>query len=75
MNKVNAEHSRNIDTIRWPIVSQVIIDVCISLHSLDLPPYVLLEIIDWFDFYQFVNQKKKIDLIVNVRKSIEKIKN
>ena len=72
---MNAEHSRNIDTIRWPIVSQIIIDVCISLHLLDLPPYVLLEIIDWFDFYQFVNQKKKIDLIVNVRKSIEKIKN
>ena len=68
-NNINQHNSKSVE---WVNVSKVIIDVCIALHPLNLPPYVLLEIIDYFEFYrEFVNHKQKIDLIVNVRKSIE----
>ena len=72
-NFYNQRNQNNYEKIEWLKVSNEIIDVCIALASIDLPPYVLLEIIDWFDFYCFVEHKMKIELIINVKKSISKI--
>jgi len=43
------------------------------LSALDLPAYVLLEIVDWLPFYEFIPHKKKIDLILNLKKSIRNV--
>ena len=60
---------------KWSAVHSTIVDVCVALAPLSLPPYVLLEIIDWFPCYErCVRHKKKIDLILNVLKSVEKFK-
>ena len=72
-NFYNQRNQNNYEKIEWLKVSKEIIDVCIALASIDLPAYVLLEIIDWFDFYCFVEHKMKIELIINVKKSISKI--
>ena len=72
-NFYNQRNQNNYEKIEWLKVSKEIIDVCIALASLDLPPYVLLEIIDWLPLFEYVDHKKKIDLIINVKKSISKI--
>lgn len=67
------ENNRNL--IEWNGIKNKIIDVCIVFHEFDLPAYILLEIIDWFSFFEYIEHKKKIQLIINVKKSCEKIKN
>ena len=37
--------------LQWIKVFRNIIDVCIGMFALELPNYVLLEIIDWFPFW------------------------
>lgn len=45
------------------------------MSSLRLPPYVLLEIVDWLPFYErVVSHRRKIRLIESVRDSIRKIR-
>jgi hypothetical protein len=50
-----------------------IIDICLALAPFDLPPYVLLEIIDWLPQFEKVSHHKKIHLIQSVWNSIRKI--
>ena len=59
--------------IAWKTISTQIIDVCVALQKIDLPAYILLEIVDWSPLSAKSNRKKKIDLIINVKKSIENI--
>lgn len=54
---------------RWEIIK----DICIAFTSLALPPYVLLEIIDWLPNIEYERHFKKISLIVSMRNSIRKI--
>jgi hypothetical protein len=51
-----------------------IIGICLTMSSLELPPYVLLWIIDWLPNYDRLSHHKKIRLIESVRASIWKIK-
>jgi hypothetical protein len=51
-----------------------IIGICIALSSFELPPYVLLWIIDWLPNYDRLSHHKKIQLIESVRNSIWKIR-
>jgi hypothetical protein len=44
--KVNRLRKRNLD-MRWCHVHPLVLNVTIALVALQLPPYVLLEIIDW----------------------------
>jgi len=71
----NERNERNRKQMEWSRISNRIIDICIALHSFNLPPYVLLEIIDWLPLYECIEHKKKIDLIINLKKSISKILN
>jgi len=47
--------------------------ICIALSSFHLPPYVILEIVDWLMYIWAHPHKKKIDLIYGIQKSIVKI--
>lgn len=55
-------------------VRNSIIEICILLFSVDLPPYVVLEIIDWLPNYVMVQHRCKIDLIYKCFASLRKIK-
>ena len=51
-----------------------IIGICLALAPLELPPYVLLWIVDWLPRYDLLPHRKKIHLIESVVKSIRNIK-
>lgn len=51
-----------------------ILNMCISMHNLDLPPYVILEIIDQWPNSQYMTRYEKITLIEKVRDSCRKKK-
>jgi hypothetical protein len=56
-------------SLKWINVQAKLLDICVAFHPLDLPPYVLLEIVDKFPFWStHVNRKKKIDYIIQVKK-------
>jgi hypothetical protein len=56
-------------SLKWINVQAVLLDICIAFHPLDLPPYVILEIVDKFPFWEtHVNRKKKIDYIIQIKR-------
>jgi hypothetical protein len=56
------------ELLKWINVQAILLDICIAFHPLDLPPYVILEIVDRFPFWStHVNRKKKIDYIVQIK--------
>jgi hypothetical protein len=55
-------------SLKWINVQATLLDICIAFHPLDLPPYVVLEIVDRFPFWStHVNRKKKIDYIIQIK--------
>ena len=56
------------------VIHKQIVDIVIALSSLDLPPYIVLEIVDKFEYWSMVNRKFKIDLIVAVDKSCKRVR-
>jgi hypothetical protein len=58
-----------LDSLKWINVQAKLLDICIALYPLDLPPYVILEIVDRFPFWStHVNHKKKIDYIIQIKR-------
>jgi hypothetical protein len=56
------------NSVTWNNVQATLLDICIAFYPLDLPPYVVLEIVDRFPFWStHVNQKKKIDYIIRIK--------
>jgi hypothetical protein len=56
-------------------VHVVILNICIAMSSLQLPNYVLLEIIDWLPYYEAaISHLKKIRLIEAANRSISRLK-
>jgi hypothetical protein len=54
--------------LKWINVQAILLDICIAFYPLDLPPYVILEIVDRFPFWStHVNRKKKIDYIIQIK--------
>ena len=51
-----------------------IVDICLTMYPLNLPPYVMLWIIDWLPSYELVSHHRKIHLIESIRNSIWKVK-
>ena len=56
------------------VIYEQIVDIVIAISSLDLPPYVILEIVDKFDYWSMVNRKFKIDTIIAVDKSCKRVR-
>ena len=56
------------------VIQEQIVNIVVAMSSLDLPPYVILEIVDKFDYWSMVNRKFKIDTIIAVNKSCKRIR-
>jgi hypothetical protein len=66
-------HNNRVEALRtslnWINVQAALLDICIAFYPLDLPPYVLLEIVDRFPLWStHVNRKKKIDYIIQIKR-------
>jgi hypothetical protein len=56
-------------SLKWINVQAVLLDICIAFYPIGLPPYVILEIVDKFPFWEtHVNHKKKIDYIIQLKR-------
>lgn len=55
---------------RWKYQHDVLLDICIALANLELPPYVILWIVDFLEYLEWQSHLKKIRLIESVRNSI-----
>ena len=56
------------------VIHTRLVDIVIAMSSLDLPPYVILEIVDKFEYWSNINRKFKIDLIIAVDKSCKRVR-
>jgi hypothetical protein len=55
-------------SLKWINVQATLLDICIAFYPITLPPYVILEIVDKFPFWEtHVNRKKKIDYIIQIK--------
>jgi hypothetical protein len=64
-HRVEAIHT----SLKWINVQAVLLDICIAFYPIGLPPYVILEIVDKFPFWETrVNRKKKIDYIIQIKR-------
>jgi hypothetical protein len=69
MENENANVSKLRKSLKWINVQAVLLDTCIAFYPLDLPPYVILEIVDKFPLWStHVNHKKKIDYIIQIKR-------
>lgn len=73
MDKLTSRNQRINEEIGMSKVASVILDISIAFAPLQLPPYVLLEIVDHFEYWHFIARKQKIDLLVQVDRSIKKL--
>jgi hypothetical protein len=56
-------------SLKWINVQATLLDICIAFYPATLPPYVILEIVDKFPFWEtHVNHKKKIDYIIRIKR-------
>jgi hypothetical protein len=56
-------------SLQWINVQATLLDICIAFYPVGLPPYVILEIVDKFPFWEtHVNHKKKIDYIIQLKR-------
>ena len=69
-NEVELEYELEKRKIRH----YILMDICIALSPLELPNYVILEIIDWIDYLYYDDHRVKISLIEGVARSVRKIK-
>jgi hypothetical protein len=64
-DRAKALHS----SLKWINVQATLLDICIAFYHAHLPPYVIVEIVDRFPFWEtHVNRKKKIDYIVKIKR-------
>ena len=50
-----------VQQLEWSIVHPYLLDVCVALASLQLPPYVVLEIFDWLPTKEPVSYEIVVD--------------
>lgn len=59
--------------LRWPYQRCVILDACFAMARLALPPYVMLEIVDWLPYVERQKRVKKVQLIEGVRAAVRRV--
>ena len=59
--------------IRWKGQHALLLNICIAMAALELPPYVLLFIVDFIDTMWIQSHHQKINLIYSVKNSIERV--
>lgn len=60
-------------TLRWPYYRNKIYNIVLAFAPLRLPPYVLLEIVDWLPKMDYQSHHWKIDLIMSMQNNIQEI--
>ena len=70
MNRIR----NNIGIRLMRFAQPIIVGICLALASLELPPYILLWIVDWLPRFDKLSHHKKIQLITSVRDSILKVR-
>ena len=58
---------------RWPFHYRVLFGACIALMPVGLPPYVVLEIVDWLPYMNRWAHGFKIEQIVAIHESIKQV--
>lgn len=58
---------------RWPMHFKTLFDVCIALLPCQIPPYVVLEIIDWLPYMNYWHYGFKANQIFAIHKSIKRV--
>jgi hypothetical protein len=62
-------------SLQWPGVQATLLDICLALYPLALPPYVLLEIVDRFAYWQtHVAHHRKIAFLIGFEQSCRRIR-
>jgi len=72
-NTIRSLCQRNVQ-LHKRVIHKQIVDIVIAMSSLDLPPYVILEIVDKFQYWSMLNRKFKIDTIIAVDKSCKRVR-
>ena len=67
--RIRALLDRN-ESVEWRKVHAVLLDAYIALSALQLPPYVMLWIVDWLPHYEHVSRIKKVALLESLYKSM-----
>jgi hypothetical protein len=71
-DQIRSQNNRVIllrTSLKWKNVQATLLDICIAFYPIGLPPYVILEIVDKFPFWEtHVNHKKKIDYIIQIKR-------
>lgn len=60
--------------LQWGVIHPRLLDLSIAMSPLNLPPYVLLWIIDFLPEFAFVSHHRKIHLLESIARSIRKIR-
>ena len=58
--------------LRWPFNCSILVDVALIFYAL-LPPYVLLEIVDWLPVMSRQNRVRKVAVLEGVVASVERL--
>jgi hypothetical protein len=74
-SKIDNDNARALlSSLEWINVQAELLDICIAFYPLDLPSYVVLEIVDKFPFWStHVNRKKKIDYIIQIKRFCDQL--
>lgn len=71
--KIESICKRNTQ-IQPSLVHARILDIVVAMSPLELPPYVLLEIVNQFRYWKkWVPREEKINLIISIDKSCKRI--
>ena len=80
-NKITTEDLQKIESLckrnmllQKHVIHSQIVGIVLAISPLDLPPYVILEIVDKFEHWSLVNRKFKIDTIIAVDKSCKRVR-
>jgi hypothetical protein len=57
----------------WRRLHAVCLNVAIAMYALDLPPYTLLEIVDWLPHFHLAKRGDKIKLLIDVKRSCDAV--
>ena len=71
--RLDALQARN-SSVLWPNAQPFLLQLIMTLTPLDLPPYVLLEIIERMEVFRVLSRKQMSDTIVGVKNSIDRLK-
>ena len=63
-----------LQSLQWPVIHALILDIVIAMSPLNLPAYILLWIIDWFPYLERRHTEyRKVTHIIRIIESIRRV--